>query len=833
MADYNLGTAHGIIEIDSNTKGIDQAERSMEGLRKSSQTTEQALDKTSRGMGIAGAAVAGGLGLAVKTAMDFDKQLSAIAAVGGKEAVSRMGEIREQALKIGAETSFSASEAAMAMEELVKAGIPVSDVLNGAADATVALAAAGGVDLPTAAGLASNAMNQFNLTADDLVGVTDTIAQAANASAIDVGELGMSMSQVGAVANLAGLSFDETAIAIGQLGDAGIKGSDAGTSLKTMLSNLQPTTKKQTDLMTELGLVTEDGANQFYNAQGELKPLRDIQQLLMKSTAGLTDAQKQMALETIFGSDAIRAAAVLADGGAASYDNFTEKMAGVGSAADVAKTRQDNLAGSIEQLKGSAETLGIQLGSALTPMIRSLADALTSVVNWFSSLDEGTQQWLVGTLAVVAALLLTTAGILKMVNMARSLMTTLRTLRILSTATQTGFIRMAASGIASFVKMAVSASIQAAKTVASWVVATARIAARWAWMAVQATINAARVGATWLITAGAQAAAAVAQTAMAAARIVASWVLMGVQAMARAVMMAAAWFIALGPIGWAIAALIAVIAFVIIFWDEIKAAFAAAGQWLAAMMTKLWGAIVRIWNSIIAWFKRIPGWIKGIFASAASWLISAGRSVINGLWNGVKAIWNSALAFLRGIPGLIKNVFSGAGSWLLSVGGDLIRGLWNGISNVTGWIMDKIGGFVDSVVSGIKNFFGIGSPSKLFEDEVGRWLPAGIAVGIESNADDALRAASSLVDAVSGSVSMSASGPDAFWDARGTGPGYVPPSREVAAYSAAQGDPGGGSTRGEVKYEFNTYNPVAERASDSTARRLRGLASLGAFGEDD
>lgn len=297
--------------------------------------------------------------------------------------------------------------------------------------------------------------------------------------------------------------------------------------------------------------------------------------------------------------------------------------------------------------------------------------------------------------------------------------------------------------------------------------------------------------------------------------------------------MAAAWFIALGPIGWAIAALVAVIAFVIYFWDEIKAAFAAAGRWLAQMMMNLWGAIVRAWNATIAFLRKIPGWVLGVFAGAARWLINTGLSILRGLLSGLMNMWNSVTSFLRGIPGRIMNVFSGAASWLLNAGYNLLVGLWNGIASGAGWLWDKVMGWASSLVDGIKSFFGIGSPSKLFEDEVGKWLPEGVAVGIEANAGSALDAAAALVDAVSGSVGMSVSGPDAFWDDRGTGAGYVPPSREVTAYAASQGDEAAAGAGKQIKYEFNTYNPVAERASDSEARRLRGLASLGAFGGED
>lgn len=404
MADYNLGTARGVIEIEYRGNGADQARRDLSGLGGAAQSASARVNEQANSMLKAGGTIAAGLGFAVKSAADFEKRLSAVQAVSGASA-DEMEQLRQKSLQLGAETAFSAGESAAAIEELVKAGLSVQDVMNGAADATVNLAAAGEIGMPEAAAIASNAMNQFNLTAEDMVGVVDNIAGAANASAIDVGEFGYSLGQVGAVANLAGATFADTATAIALMGNAGIKGSDAGTSLKSMLSNLQPTTEKQISLMEELGIVTEDGANRFYDAQGNLKSLADVSGILQDALKGQTKQQKQATLETLFGSDAIRAAAIMADAGAKGFDDMATAMNKV-SAADVAKTRMDNLHGSIEALKGSLETLMIQIGTPLLNGLRMIVDAVTSVVNVFLSLPPGIQE----ALAVFALVL--SAGLL-------------------------------------------------------------------------------------------------------------------------------------------------------------------------------------------------------------------------------------------------------------------------------------------------------------------------------------------------------------------------------------------------------------------------------------
>lgn len=417
MAEHDLGTARGKVVIDASGvgKGLASANAQLDAFDKKNSNVSQNLGKTGTVMAGGGLAIAAGLGLAVKAASDFETRISAIAAVSGATG-SELDDIRKKALQLGADTKYSAGEAAGAMEELIKAGLSTEDVMNGAADATVNLAAAGEVDLVDAATLSANAMNAFGLSAEQMPHIADLIAGAANASAIDVGEFGQSLQQVGAVANLAGLSFDDTAVAIAAMGNAGIKGSDAGTSLKTMLQNLQPQTEKQINLFKDLGIVTEDGSNQFYDAQGNVKSMSEIAGVLGKSLEGMTQQQKQATLETMFGTDAIRAAAVIADTGAKGMDDLAASMAKV-SAEDVAKTRMDNLGGSIEQLKGSVETLMIIIGKPLADAMKKWVDMLTGAVNWIANLDSGTLTTITTILKIASAFLIVFGGGLKLISL--------------------------------------------------------------------------------------------------------------------------------------------------------------------------------------------------------------------------------------------------------------------------------------------------------------------------------------------------------------------------------------------------------------------------------
>lgn len=420
MPDYNLGTAKGRLEIDASgvEQGAARARKSVKGFgdeaEKGGRRGAAAMGRAGTVTAAAGVSIVAAFALAVKSAASFESRLSAIQAVSGATDKA-MEAVRAKALQLGKDTKFSASEAAIAIEELTKAGIPLPDVLNGAADAAVALAAAGEIDLPRAAEIASNAMNVFGLSAQEMPKVADLIAGAANASAIDVNEFGMSLQQAGAAANLAGVKFPDLATAIALMGNAGIKGSDAGTSLKTMLLNLNPATLKQTKLMKKLGIITEESGNRFFDAAGNAKSMSDIAGVLEDALSGMTKQQKLAALETLFGSDAIRAAAVIADNGSAGFDKMSASINKI-KAADVAAKRMDNLQGRLEALKGSLETGAIVMGSVFIPILTRIVDAVTKLFNAFLELPQGVQTAIGFITLAIGVFLLVLGVVLKVIS---------------------------------------------------------------------------------------------------------------------------------------------------------------------------------------------------------------------------------------------------------------------------------------------------------------------------------------------------------------------------------------------------------------------------------
>ena len=329
---------------------------------------------------MAGAAGIGyGIYDTIKTYMDFEAQLSEIKALTGLDATA-MDQVKEKAMELGQATVFGNTEVAKGMAELLKAGVDIKDVLGDASEAALNLAVAGDIALPDAAEIMSTAMNAFKV--DDATHAADTLAGAANASATSVGELKYSLAACSAVAAGAGMSFDDTNTALAVFAQNGLKGSDAGTSLKTMLSNLVPKGKTAIAAFEKLNLLTESGSSAFFDEAGNMKSLADIAGLLNNRMKDMTKEEQLSTLYDMFGSDAIRGGMILLREGADGVTNMFQEMNKV-TAKDVAITRMDNLKGDIEQLSGAWENFQDTLMDSHNSFgLRGFITELTDVVQY-------------------------------------------------------------------------------------------------------------------------------------------------------------------------------------------------------------------------------------------------------------------------------------------------------------------------------------------------------------------------------------------------------------------------------------------------------------------
>ena len=773
---YDIGTARGVIEMEYNGRGIDQAQTDLAGLETSGKKSGITMEQTGRTAGRAGLVIATGLAAGVAAAANFEHRMSAIAAVSGATG-DELDSLRDKALQLGKDTQFSAGESAQAMEELVKAGLSVEDVLNGAADATVALAAAGEVDMVTAATIASNAMNQFGIEAGDMVGVVDSIAGASNSSAIDVNDFGQSLQQVGAVANLAGVDFKDTATAIAILGNAGIKGSDAGTSLKTMFQRLQPVTAKQFDEMSRLGLITFDAnkamtvlaqngikgiakpdahkammqlaadlsgsevgsakaakkfqdlglqtgalSNAFYDAQGNTKSLADVSGLLAKATEGMNARQKQAALQVLFGSDAIRAAAILTNEGAKGFDKMADSMAKT-SAAEVAAKRMDNFKGSLEEMMGSLETLGITVGTVLLPPLRSLVDALTKAFNWFLNLSSGQQKFVVAMLAGIATLLLIVSAVIKVIIIMGKLRAALTLAQIAMIKTWAAALGPIALVIAAVAAIALAIYIlwkksetfrdivlgvwnaikAAAMAVAQWFMGTLVPFFQSVWNAISGAVKAAWNMIATVIRVGVAVIVAIVRTVMG--------VVLGIWR--------GMWAL-FGPIVKAVFGLI--VAVVRLGWTIIKGLFLLAMGILKAAVSAGFNAIKSVITTVMGVIRAIIGAVWGYIGPYVMGVVNAMKSGISNAWNAIKSATSAifgalkgiisgaiddALGVINGLRETITGIFSGAAGWLIDAGANIIQGLIDGIASKIQAVTDIINSVTDKVAK-----FLPGSPVK-------------------------------------------------------------------------------------------------------------------------
>lgn len=351
---------------------------------------EQSGRKTSlltTGLAAAGMA-AGALGVAaIKTASDFDASMSGVQSAT-RASAAEMDLLRQAAIDAGADTIYSASEAAAGITELGKAGLSTTDILSGGLNGALDLAATEGMDVGEAAELMASTLSQFNLSGQRATDVADALAAGAGNAQGSAHDLGMALSQTGGIANSFGISMEEATGFLSAMAREGYIGSDAGTSLKTALIQLNNPTDKAQQLLDKLGITVNDASGHFVG-------LQNLAGQLQTKMSGLSEAERNAAYATLFGNDAFRVGTVLYKEGADGIAEWTDKVSQSGYAAEAASIRTDNLQGDLERLSGSFETLLTNLGEGGQGPLRSLVQTLDTLVEAFSGLPEPVQQWLV------------------------------------------------------------------------------------------------------------------------------------------------------------------------------------------------------------------------------------------------------------------------------------------------------------------------------------------------------------------------------------------------------------------------------------------------------
>ena len=357
------------------------------------------LNTVTTSLGIFGAGLTAVAGLAVKRFTDFDAAMSSVAAAT-METTENIGLLREAAIEAGADTQYSATEAAQGIEELGKAGLSTADILTGGLDGALDLAASGAISGADAAETTASALTQFSLEGSEATHVADLLAAGAGKAQGGVLDMGQALKQSGLVANQFGLSVEETVGTLTAFASAGLVGSDAGTSFRTMLLRLANPTGEAKDAMKELGIAA-------YDTQGDFVGMASLAGQLDKALKPLPQSQRDAALATIFGQDAIRGANVLYKQGEQGIRDWIDAVDDQGFAAEQARIRTDNLRGDIERLGGSLDSAFIKSGSGANNVLRELTQNAENLVDGFGSLPTPIQE---ATLMMTGAAGLTTLG---------------------------------------------------------------------------------------------------------------------------------------------------------------------------------------------------------------------------------------------------------------------------------------------------------------------------------------------------------------------------------------------------------------------------------------
>ncbi len=609
-----------------------------------------------------------GLGTAaVKTAADFDSAMSKVAAVSGATG-SDLEALRDKAREMGEKTKFSASEAAEAMNYMAMAGWKTEDMLSGI-EGVMNLAAASGEDLATTSDIVTDALTAFGLTAKDSGHFADVLAAASSNANTNVSMMGETFKYCAPIAGSLGFSVEDTAEAIGLMANAGIKSTQAGTSLRTIMTNLSGDVKICGASIGEVTVATT-------NADGSMRDLSDILADCRTAFSGLSESEKAAAAESLVGKNAMSGFLALMNAGEADINKLSSAIDNCdGSAASMAETMNDNLAGQLQILKSQLEELAISFGELLMPAIRTIVGWIQNFVDWLNSMDEGTRKVIV-TIALVAAAI---GPILIIVGKVISAVGTIMTL----VPKLAGVINAAKGVFAAF--NAVCAANPYVLIIAAIVALVAAFIYLWN--------NCEEFRQFWIDL----------------------WE--SIKEIAIAV--------------WE-----ALKAFFQAAWEAIKTTATTVWNAIKDFFSGLWEGIKNIFTTIVNGIKNTvtTAWnnIKSAVSNAANAIKTGVTNAFNAMLNGIKNICGNIYSAVKGgfdkAIGFIKGLASQAFQW----GADFIGGIVNGIKSMIG----KVGDAVSSVANKIRSFLHFSVPDEGPLTDYESWMPdfiGGLAKGIEKS----------------------------------------------------------------------------------------------------
>lgn len=701
--------------------------------------------------------IVGGLTTAaVKVASDFDSSMSKVAAVSGATG-TELDKLREKAREMGAKTKFSASEAADAMNYMAMAGWKTGDMLDGI-EGIMNLAAASGEDLATTSDIVTDALTALGLSASDSGHFADILAAASSNANTNVGMMGETFKYCAPVAGALGFTAEDTAEAIGLMANAGIKSSQAGTAMRTMLTNLTGDVTFVGDAFGELTVQT-------VNTDGSMRSLGDILTDCRAAFAQMSESERAANAEALVGKNAM--SGFLAVMNAAPAD--IEKLNGAinncdGTAEKMAATMQDNLAGQLTILKSQLEELAISVGEILMPAIRQIVSWIQGLVDWLNGLDEGTKQMIV-TIALVAAAVAPVLIIIgKVVGAIGTIMTVVPQ------------IAAAISGVIAFVSGTVIPALGAVVAAIGWIplaiaAVIAIIVLLWnkcdwfreaviaVWEAIKsATMIAWNAVKEFLVNLW----NGIVETVKAVwnglySFFTSCWE--GIQTMFTTVLTAISTFFSsvwtgiqnvVTTIGTAIQT------FLSTAWTAIQTVITTILTAIQTVFTTVWNAIKTVITTVVGAIQSFITTVWNGIRSVVQTVMNTIQSVVSGVWNSVKSVTSSVLDAVKSVVsnvfnnvvssirtamdsvftavesgfnkavGFIKGLASSAFTW----GADMINGIVNGIKSCIGNVIDA----VSDVANAIRSYLHFSVPDVGPLTDYESWMPdfmAGLAKGIE------------------------------------------------------------------------------------------------------
>lgn len=390
----NIGSAVAYLELDTSkfSKGFKSAYNDLKVFGDKSATAEQKVKGLSSAFKTTGSILTKnvtvplvGVGaMAVKVASDFESGMSEVQAISGATG-KQLNDLKDKAIEMGAKTKFSATESADAFKYMAMAGWDTEAMLAGI-EGVMNLASASGEDLATTSDIVTDALTAFGMKADETQRFVDVLARASSRSNTNVAMMGETFKYVAPVAGSLGYSVEDTAVAIGLMANSGIKGSQAGTALRSMFTRLVKPVGEAKEAVEELGI-------NITNTDGTMKPLSQTMEELRTIFDGLTESEKAQYASMLAGQEGMSRLLAIVNASEEDFKKLTEEINNsTGATKEMSDIMMNNTAGAITLLKSALESAGIIIGEQLTPYIRQLAEWITGLVERFNSLSEEQQE---------------------------------------------------------------------------------------------------------------------------------------------------------------------------------------------------------------------------------------------------------------------------------------------------------------------------------------------------------------------------------------------------------------------------------------------------------